>query len=412
MRIQLLDLVSGLASALDLISPAVAGHHRRVAAIATALGVRLGLSASELEDLRLAGLLHDVGAFTLKSRLDALQFDTLDEGHAETGWRLLRPAPGLERAARLVRRHHTRFDEFGDIPEEPRMLFLGNVLNLADRVDVYLRRDRDLAAEAAQALKATRFLAGRSFDPEAVRVLQDTASATSLAPDFWEDAVQDGLCQGPCPSTALEDGQILDFSLTFSQVIDFRSRFTATHSRAVAEVGRALAEMDGFSPDDQGLVLLAGNLHDLGKLAVPGEILEKPGALNLSEAEIMRRHAEIGERVLSSVPGLEDVAEYGGRHHERPNGRGYPQGLTRAELRRPSLLLAVADVFTALLEDRPYRPGMSPAQVRDLLLSLAEAGDLDRDAVRLLLSRQNIVAEIRHLAQHEAQQQFNAFAAA
>jgi len=72
----------------------------------------------------------------------------------------------------------------------------------------------------------------------------------------------------------------------------------------------------------------------------------------------------------------------------------------------------VADVFTALLEDRPYRPGMSPAQVRDLLLSLAEAGDLDRDAVRLLLSRQNIVAEIRHLAQHEAQQQFNAFAAA
>lgn len=412
MRIQLLDLVSGLAGALDLISPAVTGHHRRVAAIATALGCRLGLSAPELEDLRLAGLLHDVGAFTLKSRLDALQFDTLDEGHAEIGWRLLRSAPGLERAARVVRRHHTRFDEFGDIPEEPRMLFLGNVLNLADRVDVYLRRDRDLTAEASQALKAARFLSGRSFDPEAVRVLQDTASATGLDPEFWGDAVQDGLCQGPCPNTSLEGGQILDFSLTFSQVIDFRSRFTATHSRAVAEVGRALAEMDGFSPADQELVLLAGNLHDLGKLAVPAEILEKPGGLSLPEAEIMRRHAEIGTRVLSAVPGLEDVAEYGGRHHERPNGRGYPQGLTRADLRRPSLLLSVADVFTALLEDRPYRPGMSPAQTRDLLLALAEAGDLDRDAVRLLLSRQDVVAEILRLAQREAQEQFNAFAAA
>ena len=412
MRIQLLDLVSGLAGALDLISPSVAGHHRRVAAIATALGFRLGLSAADLEDLRLAGLLHDVGAFSLKSRLDALQFDTLDEAHAETGWRLLRAAPGLERAARVVRRHHTRFDEFGDLPEDPKTLFLGNVLNLADRVDVYLRRDREMAAEAAQALRATAFLAGRSFDPEAVRVLQDTAASGSLDPAFWQDSVQDGLCQGPCPTTALDNGQVLAFSETFCQVIDFRSRFTATHSSGVAEVGRALAQMDGFSPEEQELVLLAGNLHDLGKLAVPAEILEKPGPLNEPEALIMRRHAQIGERVLAAVPGLEEVAEYGGRHHERPNGRGYPGGLDRNDLRRPSLLLAVADVFTALLEDRPYRPGMSPSQARDVLLSMAGAGDLDRDAVKLLLSRQTVVEDIRRSAQNQSLRRFTAFAAA
>ncbi len=412
MRIQLLDLVTGLAGALDLISPAVAGHHRRVAAIATALGRRLGLGPRDMEDLRLAGLLHDVGAFTLKSRLDALAFDTTDEGHAETGWRLLRQAPGLERAARVVRRHHTRFDEFGDIPEDPRTLFLGNVLNLADRVDVYLRRDRDLATEAAQALRAAAFLSGRSFAPEAVRALQGTAAGSRLDPEFWEDSVKGGVCQGPSPDTALERGQVLAFSETFSHVIDFRSRFTATHSRGVAEVARALAEMDGFSPAQQELVRLAGNLHDLGKLAVPAEILEKPGPLDRAEAEIMRRHAEVGERVLASVPGLEEVAEYGGRHHERPNGRGYPNGLTRDELRRPSLLVAVADVFTAVLEDRPYRPGMTLAQARGLLLSLAEAGDLDRGTVDLLLSRQQLVADIRLQAQDEARQRFAAFAAA
>jgi HD-GYP domain-containing protein (c-di-GMP phosphodiesterase class II) len=211
---------------------------------------------------------------------------------------------------------------------------------------------------------------------------------------------------------AMSRGQLMAASQAFSQIIDFRSRFTATHTRGVAETAVCLAEKAGFDAPGLDQMRLAGNLHDLGKLAVPAEILEKPGALNQPEAEIMRRHAEIGARVLSSVPGLEDVAEYGGRHHERPNGRGYPQGLTRSELRRPSLLLSVADVFTALLEDRPYRPGMTPAQTRGLLTSLAEAGDLDRDAVRLLLSRQNIVAEIRRLAQLEAQEQFDAFAAA
>jgi HD-GYP domain-containing protein (c-di-GMP phosphodiesterase class II) len=335
MNVRLLDLVSGLSGALDLISPAVVGHHRRVSAMAASLGGRLGLPLPERTDLRLAGLLHDVGAFSLKRRLDALLFDTANIDHAEVGWRLLRSAPLLERAARVVRWHHTGVEDFEQAPDEPRNLFLGNVLNLADRVDVHLRRDKDLEVQARSALRAIRMLETKTFDPEGVRALADTFSPHGLDQGFWREAGMEGVCRLDCSEAVLENGQILDFSRTFSQVIDFRSRFTATHSRGVAAVARILAELDGFPAEDQDRILLAGDLHDLGKLAVPSEILEKPGALTAEEVRIIRGHAEIGERVLSGVPGLEDVALYAGHHHVRPNGTGYPLGLGGDQLHGP-----------------------------------------------------------------------------
>jgi len=228
MRISLIDLISALSGALDLVSPAVVGHHRRVAAIATALGRRLNLPPADITDLRLAALLHDVGAFSLKSRLDALVFDTNDLDHAETGWRLLRALPRLERPARLVRWHHTRFDDFGDILDDPRTLLLGNLLNLADRVDVSLRRDRDLDTEARATIRRIGMLRGRTFDPETLRALDDTIAGNDLDPEFWHGAVRDARCTADCLELSLEDGEIPVFSRAFSQVIDFRSRFTST----------------------------------------------------------------------------------------------------------------------------------------------------------------------------------------
>lgn len=409
MNVRLLDLVAGLSGALDLISPAVVGHHRRVSAMATALGARLGLSVSERTDLRLAGLLHDVGAFSLKSRLDALVFDTANIDHAEVGWRLLRAAPLLGRAARLVRWHHTAVEDFAEAPDEPRNLFLGNVLNLADRVDVHLRRDRDLEAQARSALRAVRLLEGKTFDPGIVRALAETLSPKGMDPVFWGEAALEGSCRLDCPEPVLQNGQILTFSQTFSQVIDFRSRFTATHSRGVAAVARMLAALDGFSAEDQDRILLAGDLHDLGKLAVPSEILEKSGALDAEEMRIIRGHAAIGGRVLAGVPGLEDVALYAAHHHERPNGTGYPQGLRAGQLHRASLLVAAADVFVALAEDRPYRPGLGPAEAHRVLSDMADVGNLDRDAVRLLLSQAPRIDAVRREAQDAARREFAAF---
>jgi len=105
--LRLFDMVGCLASAVDLVSPEVAGHHRRVGILAQALGEEAGLDSADQADLALAGMLHDVGAFSLKDRLSALAFESTDQTHPEIGARLLEGFPGMARAAGLVRAHHT-----------------------------------------------------------------------------------------------------------------------------------------------------------------------------------------------------------------------------------------------------------------------------------------------------------------
>lgn len=408
--VKLFDLIGGISGALDLICPQVVGHHRRVGALAAALGAALGLPGADRTDLLAAGLLHDVGAFSLRCRIDTLEFETKNTEHAETGFRLLRTSPLLSRAARIVRFHHAAWQAFENLREDPEILFLANVLNLADRVDVSVRHDQDILEQVSPVYERIKALTGKAFAPEAVdgflklapreefwRALEDPAAGLAIL-------VPDGFAE-----RELDDPSLMDFSRCFSQIIDFRSRFTATHSRGVAATAAALAGLLDLPRGMTERLVLAGNLHDLGKLAVPSEILEKPAALDPGEFEIMRRHALVSSEVLGAVAGLEDVARWAGRHHERLDGRGYPQGLAGETLTRGCRILAVADVFTAVSEDRPYRPGMSETQVRTVLSRDAGRGGLDAGVVGELLANYDDVSAARAGAQAEAGREFRAF---
>lgn len=129
---------------------------------------------------------------------------------------------------------------------------------------------------------------------------------------------------------------------------------------------------------------MAGLLHDIGKLAVPTEILEKPAALTPEEFAVIQRHAGVGLDLLGSVPGFACIRTWGGLHHERPDGSGYPLGLSGRQLPLPARIMAVADVFTALTEDRPYRKGMQIDDTLTVMRDMAGRSALDADVVRLL----------------------------
>ena len=136
-------------------------------ALAAALGSAMGLCAADRSDLLAAGLLHDAGAFSLSCRIDTMEFETRNAEHAETGFRLLRASPLLSRAARIVRRHHTSWaDPSGR--EDPETFLLSNVLNLADRVDVLVRRDRDVLEQVSPTYERIKRLSGTAFAPDAV----------------------------------------------------------------------------------------------------------------------------------------------------------------------------------------------------------------------------------------------------
>jgi diguanylate cyclase (GGDEF)-like protein/putative nucleotidyltransferase with HDIG domain len=138
-----------------------------------------------------------------------------------------------------------------------------------------------------------------------------------------------------------------------------RDRYTGEHSEAVIEMAAAVARNLGLGSDEVERVRSAALLHDIGKVAIPDEILHKPGPLSTDEWELMKQHPVIGERILRVVPGLGTVARIVRHEHERWDGRGYPDGLAGEQIPIGSRIIIAADTYHAITSDRPYRPARS-----------------------------------------------------
>jgi diguanylate cyclase (GGDEF)-like protein/putative nucleotidyltransferase with HDIG domain len=140
-----------------------------------------------------------------------------------------------------------------------------------------------------------------------------------------------------------------------------RDRYTGEHSEAVIEMSGAVARNLGCSAAEVSRVKSAALLHDIGKVAIPDEILHKPGPLTDDEWKLMREHPVIGERILRVLPGLGAVARIVRHEHERWDGGGYPDGLTQDEIPLGSRIIIAADTYHAITSDRPYRAAASHA---------------------------------------------------
>jgi diguanylate cyclase (GGDEF)-like protein/putative nucleotidyltransferase with HDIG domain len=158
----------------------------------------------------------------------------------------------------------------------------------------------------------------------------------------------------------------LETVLSLAELVDVNQMGSARHSQVVGRYAEAMGEQLGLYPDDVQRLRLAGILHDVGKIGVRGSILAKPGPLTRVEMEEMRAHPEIGARIARNA-GLTDIALWIGAHHERPDGGGYPDGLTETEFPLQAKILAVGDAYEAMTNDRAYRSAMTPEQAREEL---------------------------------------------
>jgi HD-GYP domain-containing protein (c-di-GMP phosphodiesterase class II) len=177
----------------------------------------------------------------------------------------------------------------------------------------------------------------------------------------------------------------------------------------VAASAGKLAELLGMDAGERTMMKTAGYLHDLGKLAVPREIIEKNGPLTRSETSLLKRHSFYTYWVLRRIGGLETITDWAACHHERLNGKGYPFHYEGRQLSTGARVMAVADVFTAVTEDRPYRAGMTATSVIKVLARMAEGGALDGDIVRALIDNYDVVNRERVAAQQEAMRSFERF---
>jgi len=153
---------------------------------------------------------------------------------------------------------------------------------------------------------------------------------------------------------------------SLAKAVDARDVYTGSHSERVGEIAARIARRLGVDEPQIELTRLAGSLHDLGKLAIPEEILRKPGALNESERLVLQRHPQIGHRMLESL-GVEPIAEWVLHHHERWDGDGYPDRLRGEEIPLGARIIFVADAFDAMTSERVYR---EPLSERDAISEL------------------------------------------
>ena len=149
--------------------------------------------------------------------------------------------------------------------------------------------------------------------------------------------------------------------------VDNKDRYTRRHSEDVLVYSLRMARALGLGSEAQRTVEVAALLHDVGKIGVPDSILRKPGPLTEEEFEAVKHHPVMGAVIVSAVPGLEGTLGAVRHHHERWDGRGYPDGLTGEAIPLTARLIAVADAYSALTSDRPYRKGKSAAQARATL---------------------------------------------
>lgn len=179
----------------------------------------------------------------------------------------------------------------------------------------------------------------------------------------------------------LDFAQVKALAKFFAKIVDYKSPFTSTHSLGVADDAECLARFMGFDEDTAQKMYLAGALHDIGKVAIGNEILEKPGRLTDSEYAEMKHHAAYTYYVLSEVQDFAELRDWAAFHHEHLDGTGYPFGKNESELNTQERIMACVDIYQALTENRPYKAGMFHEKACSILLDMAEKGWLDRAIV-------------------------------
>ncbi len=155
-----------------------------------------------------------------------------------------------------------------------------------------------------------------------------------------------------------QQGLFLQTVIAFSQVIELRDPYTGGHAQRVTDYALLLADQLNLSETDRQHLRIGGPLHDIGKIGIDDAILRKTGRLTDDEFAMMKSHTVLGDAVIQTLPGLDVVRPIVRNHHERWDGKGYPDRLAGEQVPRLARLLAVADTFDAMTTDRPYRPGM------------------------------------------------------
>ncbi|OAI14321.1 phosphohydrolase [Methylomonas lenta] len=400
--IDLHSAITALSCSLDLVGIDEVKHGKRVAMMAYQIAEELNWPDDERLSILHAGMLHDCGVAKIKEHrqlTETLEWDGA-EAHAIRGAEYLSACPPLAQLAPEVRYHHTRWEQLLLLPLDQRTRMRANLLFLTDRIDVlqfpYLNSEQILTA-APNIVARLKGFSGSLFAPELLdaftRIAKSQAFWLAMEPDYLDEDLRT-LGQA-LPLVALNYPSQRELARLFSRVVDAKSPYTEQHSERVALIARQLAADFNISGQELEQVEIAGLLHDIGKLRVSEDIIDKPGKLTMDEQASMQRHSYDTYRILQRVFAHSKIPTWAGFHHENLRGEGYPFKTSGVSQDLECRIISVADIFQALAQSRPYRKSMDLQYILDDLQHRVSLGELDATVVDKLAEH---AADYYHLA--------------
>lgn len=411
-EVSLKELIFSLSNLIDHAITLLMDHHRRTTIVALHLSRQLNLPKQEQHDLIFSAAIHDIGAFSIveQQALTDMRFEyERINHHARAAYLLFNEIPYLQHIASILRYHHAYLNL---ITEQERALipYEAFILQVADYVAVLSEKDRNILNSAPAIVAEVQKQSGVLLLPEVV----DAFKQAALKESFWLDIINMSLSslfekhvQLNCMS--IRNEEIMNLAHLFRRIIDFRSEFTSTHTAGVASVAGKLAELYGREGEAIRKVYLAGYLHDIGKLTIPNEILEKKEKLSPEEINIIRGHTYYTGMFLDDFELFAEIRDWASQHHEKISGKGYPFHKKEAELSIESRMVTAADVFTALTEERPYRQGMSTRAALQIMESAVKKDELDGSLVALIKTHQDEINRVRITAQQVSKREYDKF---
>ena len=356
--------------------------------MAAECGKYMGWSQQQMDDLFQAAILHDCGVSRTYIHRRLAQFEWENENeHCVLGANLLNTCPLMANLAPIVRYHHTHWSELKnmDLPLEVKLN--ANCIYLVDRVDVlslaFLVDQSNLLLGREQIRTKILEKRGEWFCPELV----DAFIELSRSDKFWL-SLERGHVNGyvtvwlaETKAREMDFQELRSIVKIFSFIVDAKSPFTKSHSDGVARLSRLIGTLFNLPEQNCEMLEFAGLLHDLGKLRQPDELLDKPGKLTSDEYSQIQQHSFDTYSILKNMHGLETITQWAAEHHERLDGTGYPNHLNWSVLSLEARIVAVADVFQALAQTRPYRASVGKAEIMEILNKMAVDEKLDREVV-------------------------------
>lgn len=374
-----------LRKSFSILNPQLMHHSERTAYILYKMLLAEGrMNNQEMADYVLIALLHDIGTCKLEYIDHWAEYEKNDVWpHSIYGFLFLKYLSPLESKAEVVLYHHLDYNKHYVIKSQ--YIKIAEYLFMADKMDVVMSMPGTLESDYLQKYRNIKFSA------EALALFLRANAQYKVLDNLKHDDYLKELDE-LIASVNFSEEYKRKFLQMLVYIIDFRSEHTVIHTLATTIFAQELGEMMHLTAQEKYNLYYGALLHDIGKIAIPLSILEAPGRLTPKEMDIMKKHVEITDHILTGIVD-DDVREIAIRHHEKIDGSGYFRGLKGEQLTRPQRIVAVADIISALYGKRSYKEAFDIDKIKGIIKSDADNNKICPQVVGVALRNMNRIID-------------------